>query len=136
MLAPTLAFGVNSMFGQVYRSGYVDVVKAMPSAPEGTALLPLSERPLLTLYTGQQLLDTLIALANIMFANVVDGSTPQLSLYAVQFGGQLVPVFAVMMVESLRAGNKSNIFLLLRSHPRGMGLRFVPLTGWHLESQF
>ncbi|KAJ9143351.1 hypothetical protein NKR23_g6516 [Pleurostoma richardsiae] len=92
------------MFGQVYRSGYVDVAKAMPSAPEGTALLPLSERPLLTLYTGQQLLDTLIALANIMFANVVDGSTPQLSLYAVQFGGQLVPVFAVMMVESLRDG--------------------------------
>jgi hypothetical protein len=47
-------------------------------------------------------------LAAVIFANVIDGTVPQLSLYAIQFAGQLVPVFAVMMIEGLRVGNEQN----------------------------
>lgn len=48
-------------------------------------------------------------LAAVIFANVVDGTAPQLSLYAIQFAGQLVPVFVAMMIEGLRVGNQKNV---------------------------
>jgi hypothetical protein len=51
-------------------------------------------------------------LAGVMFANVTDGSTPQLSLYGFQFAGQLVPMFTVMMIEAARRGSKGNIMSL------------------------
>ena len=47
-----------------------------------------------------------------MFANIPDGSTPQLSLYASQFAGQLVPVSAVVVIEGNKRGNRGNVMSL------------------------
>jgi hypothetical protein len=69
-----------------------------------------SQTPILERYTGFKPLDKLLMLASVIFANVGDGSAPQLSLYAIQFARQLVPLFTVMMIEGLRAGNENNIF--------------------------
>jgi hypothetical protein len=111
LLTATVAYGVNSMFGQLFRTGWVDqVIHIMSSSDPNVAVLPGSETPILTHYTGWYHLDQLMALANIMFANITDGSRPQLSLYAVQFAGQLVPIFAVMMIEGSRVGNTHNVF--------------------------
>ena len=110
-LAVTLAFALDSMFGQLYRVGMVDeAVRLMESSDPTTAVLPASNTPILRHFTGWQPLDKLMALASIMFANVTDGSRPQLSLYGVQFGGQLVPIFAMIIIEGQRAGNASNLF--------------------------
>ncbi|ORY70471.1 uncharacterized protein BCR38DRAFT_481605 [Pseudomassariella vexata] len=99
------------MFGQVYRSGWVDAaVEILTSSDPEVAVLPHSNTPIVLNYTGWTPLDKLMGLAAIIFANVVDGFRPQLSLYAYQFGGQLVPVFAVMMIEGLRVGNRHNCF--------------------------
>ena len=72
-------------------------------------VLPGSRTPILTRYIRIQWYDNLHMLAAVIFANVVDGTTPQLSLYAIQFAGQLVPVFVAMMIEGLRVGNQKNI---------------------------
>jgi len=112
LLTATLIFALDSMFGQLYRVGWVgEAVRILGSADPAVAVLPASDTPILRRFTGWQPLDRLMALSGVMFANVADGSRPQLSLYAVQFGGQLVPVFAVIMIESLRVGNAGGPFV-------------------------
>ena len=51
-------------------------------------------------------------LTGVTFANVMDGSTPLLSLYDFQFPGQLVPIFTVMMIEAARRGDNGDIMSL------------------------
>lgn len=100
-------FGLNSMFGQLYRNGYVARVKELLSSAK--PVLPGSETPILTRYLGLPVVDSLLTLATILWANVTDGSAPSLSLYAFQFGGQLVPIFLIMMVEASRIGHSGHI---------------------------
>ncbi|KAI1457391.1 hypothetical protein F4805DRAFT_177111 [Annulohypoxylon moriforme] len=101
-------FGLNSMFGQIYRNGYIERIGRILASQQPT--LPGSHTPLLTRYLGLPVVDNLLAIATVLWANVTDGSCPELSLYAVQFGGQLVPVFLVMMLEGSRSGNTNNAF--------------------------
>ncbi|KAH8898677.1 hypothetical protein GQ53DRAFT_836763 [Thozetella sp. PMI_491] len=103
--------GLDSMFGRAYRSGWIAAVgDIIGSSDPQVAVLPLSSTKVLKHYTGWSAMDNLLAWAAVMWANVVDGSTPPLSLYAIQFSGQLVPVFAVFMIEGLRIGNSHNAF--------------------------
>ncbi|ORY55267.1 uncharacterized protein BCR38DRAFT_403374 [Pseudomassariella vexata] len=110
LAGPALAgiglFGLNAMFGQIYRNGYIGRVLDILSSPK--PVLPGSQNPLLTSYLGLPVLDGLLAVASVLWANVADGSSPVLSLYALQFGGQLVPIFLVMMVEGSKVGNTGN----------------------------
>ncbi|KAH8647272.1 hypothetical protein BX600DRAFT_503427 [Xylariales sp. PMI_506] len=99
-------FGLNSMFGQIIRNGYVERLLGVLRSPN--PLLPESQTPLLTHYLGLPYADGLFKLATVLWANVTDGSNPALSLYAFQFGGQLVPIFLVMMVEGARSGNRNH----------------------------
>lgn len=74
--------------------------------------VPITFIPILTRFTGIGLLDKALVLAGVMFANITDGSAPQLSLYGFQFAGQLVPLYTVLMIEAARRGNKGNIISL------------------------
>lgn len=104
------AFGINSMYGLVYRNGYYDALIQLRD--HGPHLLPGSNVPILKKFTGIGLLDKVLTLAGVMFANVTDGSTPQLSLYAFHFAGQLVSVFTLILIEGKRQGNEgSNLSL-------------------------
>lgn len=96
-------FGLNSMFGQLNRNGYVARVQELLSSAD--PVLPGSETRLLTTYLGLPVVDDLLALATVLWANVTDGSAPSLSLYVFQFGEQLVPIFLVMIVEASRVGH-------------------------------
>ncbi len=102
------AVGINSMYGLVFRNGYVDALRRLYST--GPFVLPGSNNPIFTRFTGISPLDKVVTLAGIMFCNILDGSTPQSSLYSFHFAGQLVPVWTIMMVEGLRSGNKNTIF--------------------------
>ncbi|GAB1315304.1 hypothetical protein MFIFM68171_05514 [Madurella fahalii] len=75
------------MFGQIYRNGYIRHLLDIMTSPK--PVLPGSQAPLLTRY--------------------LDGSDPALSLYAFQFGGQLVPIFLAIMIEGSRMGNSKNL---------------------------
>ncbi|KAI1637173.1 hypothetical protein F4809DRAFT_335406 [Biscogniauxia mediterranea] len=107
-LALTHIFGLVALHGMLYRVGYFGAL--LQIWREGPHHLPDSSNSILTFYTGIGPLDRLLALASVMFASVTDGSRPQLSLYAVHFGGQYLGILAVMMIEGLREGNKSNTF--------------------------
>jgi hypothetical protein len=102
--------GVNSMYGLVYRNGYIQALLDLKQ--HGPHFLPGSTNPILTFFTGIPPLDKLLTLAGVMFANVTDGSTPQLSLYGFQFAGQLVSIFTVMTIEALREGNGGGLVSL------------------------
>lgn len=110
LLALLLAFAFDSMYGQLRRTGYLALVRSLVR-PVDRALkfLPGSARPILRRYTGVAALDRLMITGNVIFANVADGSRPELSLYALQFGGQLVPAFGLVMVEGLRVGSGRNV---------------------------
>lgn len=103
-------FGLNSMYGLVYRNGYYDAL--IHIRDYGPHVLPGSQNLILTRFTLIRPLDKLLTLAGVMFASITDGATPQLSLYAFHFAGQLVPVFTVMMIEGKRRGNQGSVLSL------------------------
>lgn len=101
------ALGANSMYGLAWRNGYISALLHLRD--HGPYNLPGSNIPILTRFTGIEILDKALTLAGVMFANVTDGSAPASSLYGFQFAGQLVPMFTIMLVEAARRGNKGNI---------------------------
>ncbi|KAK4448658.1 hypothetical protein QBC34DRAFT_426103 [Podospora aff. communis PSN243] len=111
LLAATGLFGLNSMFGQIYRNGYAEQVLKILDSPSPT--LPGSQSPLLARYTGVPPVDRLLAIATILWANVTDGSAPELSLYTFQFSGQLVPVFLAIMIETSRSSSLPGVNAVL-----------------------
>ena len=106
-LAAIFVFGLDSMYGLVYRSGYVDALIRLRDV--GPHVLPGSNTPILTTFTGLRPLDKVLTLAGVMFANVTDGSSLQSSLYGFQFAGQLVSVLTVITIEGIRFGNEGTI---------------------------
>lgn len=101
------------MYGLVYRNGYIEALINLKD--HGPHYLPGSDNPILAYFTGIKPLDQVLTLAGVMFANVTDGSAPQLSLYGFYFAGQLVSIFTVMIIEGLRHGNKGGVMSLLAS---------------------
>ncbi|KAI1344150.1 hypothetical protein F5Y15DRAFT_424411 [Xylariaceae sp. FL0016] len=101
-------FGLTALHGMLYRTGYISALLHLYR--EGPYNLPDSSIPILTYYTGIKPLDKSVTLASVMFAGVTDGSRPQLSLYAVHFGGQYLAILVIIMVEGMRKGNQSNSF--------------------------
>lgn len=102
--------GLDSMYGLVWRNGYIDAL--IDLRDNGPHFLPGSNNPILTCFTGISPLDKVLTLAGVMFANITDGSAPQLSLYGFYFAGQLVSIFTVMTIEGLREGNRGGIMSL------------------------
>lgn len=100
------AFGANALYGLLFRNGYYSALLRLRH--EGPHHLPGSSNDILARYTGIGYLDKLLTLASVMFANVTDGSSPQLSLYAFHFGGQYLAILVVIAIEGLRSGNQSN----------------------------
>lgn len=95
------------MYGLVYRNGDYDALIHLQD--HGPHLLPGSDTPILKNFSGIGPLDKVLTLVGVMFANVTNGSTPQLSLYAFLFAGQLVTIFALILIEGNRHGNESNL---------------------------
>jgi len=110
ILAAIGLFGFNSTLGQLYRNGCVQHILTVMATPQPT--LPGSQAPLVTRYLGLPVVDKLLTIGAVLWAHVTDGSAPALSLYAVQFGGQLVPVFLIMIIEASRRGNTHNPLFL------------------------
>ena len=107
-LAMIFVLGIDCMYGLIYRNGYIEALVKLRD--EGPHVLPGSDIPILTRFTGFPPMDKLLTLAEVMFWNVTDGSAPALSLYAFQFAGQLVPLWTIIFIESLRSGNLGGIF--------------------------
>lgn len=105
LLVAVFGAAFDVMYGQFKRSGYFDFIDQLLN---NGGNLPGSDRPLKQVYSGVAGFDRLLAMGNAIFVNVTDGSRPELSLYAIQFGGQIVPFFLVMVIEGLRVGSRTN----------------------------
>jgi len=102
--------GLYCMFGVAYQNGYIQSLIDILTAK--CPLLPGSTNPVLLQFFRIPPLDHLLSLAQVMYANFTDGSSPKSSLYALQFSGQLVSLSVIIWIESARMGNqKTKMFL-------------------------
>ena len=62
-----------------------------------------------TFYTGLSSLDNYLANLQLIFANVIDGSSLHLALLGLQFGSVIFAVFTVMLTEALLAGRRQDL---------------------------
>src|SRR3569833_2090527 len=110
ILAAIGLFGFNSTLGQLYRNGCVQHILNDMATPQPT--LPGSQAPLVTRNLGLPVVDKMLTKGAVLWDHVTDGSAPALYLYAVHFGGQLVPVFLIMIFEASRRVNTHNPLFL------------------------
>ena len=94
-------FGLDALLLQLNRNGYMDMLSSITNDPL-PRFLPDTDRLLLKQYTGFKPLDDFFAMSNVIWANVTDGSSPQLSLFTFCFGGQLIATFMVFIIEGSR----------------------------------
>lgn len=106
LLAGTLALAIQSMFIFSQTNGYFDMIKN--TIEVGPRVLPLTDLPLKTSYTGIVPLDRTLTVLQLFFANVVDGKTEGgsllLKLFVLQFIGTLGAVYLVLCVEGAKKG--------------------------------
>lgn len=100
--------GLQGMYGLVFCNRYCSALANILS--NGPLVLRGSNNPILTHFIGFVPMDKTLTLAGIMWGNVTDGSSPQLSLYMFHFAGQLVSIVTILEVESMREGNKGTMF--------------------------
>jgi hypothetical protein len=105
LLAVLAAFGFDALHGQLQRNGYAAIVDEILQ-DDKPRFIPGTNRLLLRRYVGQPVVDHVLAMLNVFFADVVSGSSPALSMFAVQFGGQLVPGVMMLMAEGQRVGSR------------------------------
>ena len=108
LLLQLLAF--DSMWGFIFRNGYYDALVRLRDI--GPHLLPGSDTPLQEQYIGIGPVDYWLTVLQAVFANIFDGSAPELSMYAFYFAGQLGAVITVLCVESCREGNEKMVLAL------------------------
>jgi hypothetical protein len=94
-------FGFDALILQLDRNGYTSMLKSITHDPL-PRFLPDTNRLLLKQYTGFPLVDDFFAFSNVIWANVTDGSRPELSLFTFCFGAQLIAVFVVFLIEAQR----------------------------------
>jgi hypothetical protein len=75
-------------------------------------LLPGTDLPLRTHYTGIKAIDSQLVILVGFFWCMVDGGVPDVSLLCVEFLGQAVAVWVVCVIEGSRSGNKGRLVSL------------------------
>ncbi|KAI4152269.1 MAG: hypothetical protein LQ340_003016 [Diploschistes diacapsis] len=98
-------FAVYAIWGLFGRNGAGELLNAFKE----NGNLPASNIPIKTVYTGIPQLDGLFVTLNTFFWQVIDGSAPTLSLQSFQFAGQVWGLWALIMLEGVRAGNKGRV---------------------------
>ncbi|KAK1761566.1 hypothetical protein QBC47DRAFT_370420 [Echria macrotheca] len=100
LLITILPLSLHKMVLTQIQNGFQSLLHT--TLASSSPLIPETTTPLRTWYTGFTAFDILMTTSNFIFAHVGDGRVPALSVYMVQFAGQLVPWFAVLMVEGSR----------------------------------
>lgn len=78
----------------------------------GPRILPGTNAPLKTSYTGIEMLDYQLTVLTLYFWELIDGSRPNASLLCFHFAGQITAGWGLLMMEALRAGNRRSILSL------------------------
>lgn len=78
----------------------------------GPRLLPGTEEPVRTVYTGISAIDYQMTVLALFFWETVDGSNPAGSLFGFHFATQVIAGWGLLMVEGLRHGNRWTLISL------------------------
>ncbi|KAK8040057.1 hypothetical protein PG993_008468 [Apiospora rasikravindrae] len=102
-------FGLYAVSSYLTHSGLAAAFAESQTRDGAMRLLPDGRTPVLTSYTGLAPLDSYLANLQYIFVPVVDGSSPDLSLLGWHWGNLLLPLFTVMLGESLRTGRARDL---------------------------
>ena len=80
------------------------------------SVLPGTSEPLRLAYTGVAGIDQQLVTLFQAFWPVVDGTAPSLSLFSVFFFGEITGVWALLLLEGIRSGNRGRAFSLYDTH--------------------
>lgn len=78
----------------------------------GPRLLPGTKEPLKTVYTGVPAVDHQLTILTTLFWEQVDGSNPSASLFCFHFATQAACGWGLLLLETLRCGNRWKIISL------------------------
>ena len=92
----------------------------------GPRVLPGTQEPIKTSYTGIKSIDYQLGVLTLFFWEMVDGSRPNASLFSFYFGGQIAAGWSLLLLEGLRNGNRWRIIsLYVESRPQRISLSLV-----------
>ena len=101
---------IYSTWYLVYNNGTVDLL-AHARQNEFNSL-PGTPAPLKEVYTGLGVIDNQLTVLVLFFWEIVDGSIPPASLHAFHFAGQIAAAWGLIMIESMRTGNRWRVVSL------------------------
>lgn len=78
----------------------------------GPRILPGTDAPLKTSYTGIGMLDYQLTVLTLFFWELIDGSRPDASLLCFHFAGQITAGWGLFTMEALRPGNRRSLISL------------------------
>jgi len=99
------------MLMQIHRNGYYAVMVDLRD--NGAHLVPNTKIALKQHHVELGSVDYSLTVFQLFFANVVDGSSPGLSLFAFQLAGTLFAVLTLICTESLKAASDGWEFILI-----------------------
>ncbi|EEP76434.1 predicted protein [Uncinocarpus reesii 1704] len=97
-------WGAISVFYFSYQNGHIPAVQDMAVSK----LLPGGEL-LNTNWTGVTVIDEILTAFVPFFYPIVNGTSPNLSLYAAKFAGAVAAIYILVCLESVRAGNQGRL---------------------------
>jgi hypothetical protein len=100
LLASLIPYGLLSMHFLMHRNGYY--ASMVHLRDYGPHLLPGTQDVLVQTYTGNGFLDYWLTVLVCFFANAVDGSEPELSVFCAVFATNMGPCLVFVYMESLR----------------------------------
>ncbi|KAI9743460.1 MAG: hypothetical protein M1818_002772 [Claussenomyces sp. TS43310] len=119
-LLPLLSIcAIYSISSIMYHTGYISAFEAL--GVPGPHFLPGSTNLLERHYTGIRPLDAYLSNLQLVFANVVDGSTPELAVLGFLFAGTFFSIFMLLMIEGAKSGRRE----LIRVCLWGLGIQYA-----------
>lgn len=112
-----MAIGIRTFFWLALGAGlYLTIILAVQNGTIGTIQgiqnsgnLPQSEIPLRRFYTGISPIDNQLSSLIIFFWPIADAHLPTLTVFWVNFCGELVMSWTLIMIEGMRKGNKGSL---------------------------
>ena len=104
------AVGFYFTWTLLMNNGTADQMKRVRGV--GPQLLPGTQEPIKTTYTGIEWIDYQLGVLTLFFWEMIDGSRPNASLFSFYFGGQLAAGWCLFLMEGLRNGNRWRIISL------------------------
>ena len=100
------AWGFWTLWGFPYTNG---LLKMLGDLQKPGALLINTSEPMKTHYTGVKVIDRQLTVLVAFFYTATDGNRADVSLHGLDLGGQVIAAWTLIVVESMRQGNKGKL---------------------------